>query len=93
MKFWKNRTDRTKIFLEENFLEKRDSQMRRHGRKSTAGNSSIKGIPRGTTTFLSVLEMRRAATPRLLAMRLRFGTTRSHCSNCWLDSWSKPLLR
>jgi hypothetical protein len=66
-------TNRAKIFLERNFLEKRDSQMRRQGRKSTAGTGSIEGIPRGTTTFMSVLEMRRAATRALVGDALAIG--------------------
>jgi hypothetical protein len=40
-----------KFLWKKNSLEKRDSQMRRQGRKSTAGNGSIKGTGVGTTTF------------------------------------------
>jgi hypothetical protein len=66
--------------LEKNFLEKRDSQMRRQDRKSTAGNGSIKGMPSPTTTFMSVLKMRRAATRALVGDALAICATRSHCS-------------
>ena len=55
--------------------------MRRQGRKSTAGNGSIKGNTWGTTTFISVLKMRRAATRALVGDALAI----------WHDA--QPLLQ
>jgi hypothetical protein len=67
--------------LEKNFLEKRDSQMRRQGRNRRQEPLPDKGMGVGTTTFRAVLKMRRAATRALVGDALAI----------WHDA--QPLLQ
>jgi len=53
--------NRTTFFLEKNFLEKPDSQMRRQGRNRRQVPLPDKSIGVGTTTFRAALEMRGTA--------------------------------